>query len=430
MSDASQPDAPQPDAPQPDLPSQMAGPARRDGGEGIALSVVVPTFKERDNIAEIVARLDRVLGDLAWEVIFVDDASPDGTAEAVRAIARADPRVRLILRHNRRGLSSAVVEGGLAAAGDVVAVMDGDLQHDESVLPELYAAVSGSASGAVSGGASGATDGPENGPDTGPEIASASRFLREDGADGLSSARRLQISNTGIRIANAAFGLRMTDPLTGFFAMRRAVLLRALPRLSGLGFKILLDLVTAAEPRPRITELPFRFRERLHGESKLDNRVMYDFFLFFIEKKIGRFLPLPARFISFSMINAVGIAVHMAVLWPLVSLMGAGFAAGQLAATLVAMLFNYTVNNAVTYNDRRLRGAAFWRGFALFAVLCSIGVLGNVGVASMLHEQYTGLAYMLPALAGAVITVVWNYVATNAFVWGQARLPRLRRRAG
>ncbi|MEM9196240.1 MAG: polyprenol monophosphomannose synthase, partial [Pseudomonadota bacterium] len=276
---------------------------------GIALSVVVPTFKERDNIAEIVARLDRVLAGIGWEVIFVDDASPDGTADAVRVIARHDTRVRLILRHNRRGLSSAVVEGALAASGEVVAVMDGDLQHDESVLPELYAAVAVPPAGTdASGNAPG--NAPGDAPGDAPEIASASRFLREDGADGLSSARRLQISNTGIRIANAAFGLRMTDPLTGFFAMRRAVLLRALPRLSGLGFKILLDLVTAAEPRPRITELPFRFRERLHGESKLDNRVMYDFFLFFIEKKIGRFLPLPARFISFSMINAVGIAVH------------------------------------------------------------------------------------------------------------------------
>lgn len=296
---------------------------------------------------EIVARLERILGDLSWEVIFVDDASPDGTAEAVRALARVDRRVRLVLRHNRRGLSS----------------------------------------------------------DT-----------------------RLKISNTGIRLANAAFGLSLTDPLTGFFAIRRTTLLRALPGLSGLGFKILLDIITAA--RPTVVELPFRFRTRMHGESKLDNRVMYDFFLFFLEKKVARFLPLPARFLSFAMINSVGILVHLAVFWSLVALAGAGFAAGQLVATLVAMGFNYTVNNAVTYNDMRLRGPAFWRGFALFAALCSLGVLGNVGVASMLHAQYADLAWALPALAGAVITVVWNYAATRAFVWGRGWVCRpLERRA-
>lgn len=365
----------------------------------LELSIVVPTFNESENISEVVKRLDASLGDIAWEVIFVDDASPDGTADVVRALSQTDRRVRLISRHNRRGLSSAVIEGGLAAAADIVAVMDGDLQHDESVLPALYRTVA----------------------DDEADIASASRFLLEDGADGLSSDTRLKISNTGIRIANKAFSLDMTDPLTGFFVIRRSVLERAVPELSELGFKVLLDIITAVKPRPRIKELPFKFRERLHGESKLDNKVMYDFFLFFLEKKISRFVPLPARFLSFGLINGVGIGVHMAVLVFAFSLAGLGFEVAQLIATMIAMMFNYTVNNAVTYHDQQLKGAEFYRGFVLFAVLCSIGVFGNVGVASVLHAQYADLSYAAPALVGALLTVVWNYAATRAFVWGRTK---------
>ena len=372
---------------------------------GTALSVVVPTFNESANIHEMHRRLDAVLGDIAWEVIFVDDASPDGTGDVVRELARHDRRVRLIERHDRRGLSSAVVEGALAASADVVAVMDGDLQHDESVLPRLYAEIR-----------EGRAD-----------IASASRFLQEDGADGLSSAARLRMSNTGIRIANRAFGLDLTDPLTGFFAIRRETVIEALPQLSGQGFKILLDLLTAPLVPPRVVELPFRFRPRLHGESKLDRRVMYDFFLFFIEKKVRPILPLPARFISFALINGLGIFVHLATLVVLVGLLGTGFTLGQLAGTFLGMAFNFTVNNAVTYSDQTLKGRRFYLGFLLFGALCSVGVIANVGMANILHERYTDVSYVLPALAGALIAVVWNYVATRTFVWG--RRSRQSRRA-
>lgn len=365
----------------------------------IQLSVVIPTYNERDNVPAIVEKLDRTLAGLGWEVIFVDDSSPDGTAAAVRALAQTDPRVRLISRHNRRGLSSAVVEGGLAAAGDVIAVMDGDLQHDESVLPDLYRRV-----------ANGEAD-----------IVAASRFLATGKTEGLSSREREQMSNTGIKLANFCFGLNLTDPLTGFFAMRREALERATPNLSALGFKILLDVITSLKPRPKVVEVPFTFRNREHGESKLDNRVMYDFFLFFLEKMIGRFVPVPARFLSFAVVNGFGILLHLAILVPAVSLFGVGFDQAQLGATVVSMFSNYALNNAITYHDVSLKGWRFWSGFVLFAALCSVGIFANVGVASMLHREFAGMLYILPALAGAFITVVWNYVATKFFVWGRAK---------
>lgn len=364
------------------------------------LSVVIPTYNERENVPEIVRRLNTVLEGVDWEVIFVDDNSADGTADAVRKLSRADHRVRLISRHNRRGLSSAVIEGALAAASDIVAVMDGDLQHDETVLPRMLAMITSKEA----------------------DVVSASRFLQEDGAEGLSSDTRVKISNTGNALSNFLFNLDMTDPLTGFFMMRRTVALNALPALSEIGFKVLIDLIVSNKPRPRVKEVPFKFRSRVHGESKLDNRVMYDFFLFFIEKKVSRYLPMPARFISFSLINSIGILVHLAVLVPAVSLSHLAFNTAQLLATGVAMLFNYSVNNALTYRDQQLKGSKFYVGFLIFVVLCSIGVIGNIGVASMIHDQYQGVLYVIPAIAGAFITVVWNYAATRAFVWGNNRM--------
>jgi dolichol-phosphate mannosyltransferase len=370
-------------------------------GSHTELTVVIPTLNERGNIKIVVDSLDAALQGISWEVVFVDDFSSDGTPEAVRSLAAVDRRVRLIERHNRRGLSSAVVEGALAASADIVAVMDGDLQHDETLLPRLYAEV-----------AEGKAD-----------VASASRFLRENDAQGLSSERRKKLSQTGIRLSNAAFGLDMSDPLTGFFVVRRDVVVRALPRLSELGFKILLDILTAAEPRPRVVELPFSFRERAYGESKLSKRVLYDFFLFFIEKKIRPYIPLPAQFISFSLINSIGILVHV-VVYSLLMSASMAFGTAQLVATVFAMAFNYYVNNEVTYGQSRLSGNAFYLGFIIFALVCSVGVVANVGVAVMMHDRYSEMTDLIPVVFGAMISVVWNYGATRYFVWRNSAIRR------
>ncbi len=363
------------------------------------VSVIVPTFNERDNVHEIYTRLSKALGALSWEIIFVDDASPDGTSDAVRNIASHDSRVRLICRHDRRGLSSAVVEGALAASADIIAVIDGDLQHDEGVLPQMIGLISADKT----------------------DVVAASRFLGETVEEGLGSESRVRMSEGGISIANKLLKLDLTDPLTGFFVTKRSVVLEALPYLSQVGFKILLDILTAGPTRPRVMEVPFEFRKREHGTSKLDNRVIYDFGLFLIERTFGRIVPLPAQFISFAMINAVGILVHLLILYPLIMVGGVGFEVSQLVATLIAMFFNFSVNNALTYRNRSLTGARFYWGFLLFMALCSVGVFANVSVASMLHTQYATLNLSLSSTAGALITVVWNYVASKVFVWGRER---------
>ena len=376
---------------------------------GTQLSVVVPTFNEKDNIAPMVASLERVLGALNWEVIFVDDGSPDGTAATVREIARHDRRVRLISRHNRRGLASAVVEGGLAATGEVIAVMDGDLQHDESVLPELYRRV-----------ASGEAD-----------VASASRFIEDHAREGLGSDQRLALSNRGIGLANKFFGLELTDPLTGFFAVRRSSLEETVPRLSGLGFKILLDLITSMSPAPKVSEVPFRFRQRVAGESKLDRKVMYDFFLFFMEKWIGRFAPIPGTWLSTALIAGLGVLSHLALVIPAVSLFGLPFVPAQLAAAILSVLVIFSANNWVSRSDSVLKGARFWQGLAVFCLMTAVGVAANVGVANLISHEYPALIYVLPATAGAMISVVWNFIAGKAFgLWNKHTRQRAAARRG
>ncbi len=374
-----------------------AGQAR----QALELSVVIPTFNERENVGAIVESLERVLGTDGWEVVFVDDASPDGTADAVRRLARQDRRVRLISRHNRRGLASAVVEGALAASGEIIAVMDGDLQHDESVLPELYRRV-----------AEGEAD-----------IASASRFLEDHAREGLSSDQRLQMSNTGIAMANRFFGLELTDPLTGFFVVRRDRLEAAVPHLSGLGFKILLDLVTSMDPPPRVSEVPFRFRQRAAGESKLDRRVMYDFMLFFMEKWIGRFAPIPGTWLSLALVSALGLLTHLAVVIPAVSVFNVPFVPAQLLATAASMFATFSANNLISHRDSTLRGRRFWTGFAVFTLLCAIGIAANVGVAALIRADFPQLLYIVPALAGAMISVLWNFAASKAFARWKKRPP-------
>lgn len=363
------------------------------------VSIVVPTFNEYENVREIYLRISSAMGPIAWEIIFVDDASPDGTSDAVRNIARHDSRVRLICRHNRRGLSTAVVEGALAASADIVAVIDGDLQHDEAVLPQMIKMIEADEA----------------------DVVSASRFLGDTVEDGLGSQSRVRMSEDGIKLANRLLRLNLTDPLTGFFVAKRSIILDALPNLSQVGFKILLDVLTASKDRPRVKEVPFEFRKREHGDSKLDKRVVYDFGLFLVERTIGRIIPLPAHFLSFAMINSVGILVHLMVLYPLIKIAGMGFGISQLLATLVAMFFNFAVNNALTYRNQSLTGARFYRGFMLFMLLCSVGIFANVSVASMLHTQYATLNLSLSSTAGALITVVWNYVASKAFIWGRER---------
>ena len=355
------------------------------------LTVVVPCFNERANVAPLVARLDTALAGIPWEAVFVDDDSPDGTAGEVRRIAQLDPRVRCIRRIGRRGLASAVIEGALSSSAQFVAVIDGDLQHDETRLPDMLSILSGGDH----------------------DIVVGSRHVDGGDAVGLANRWRHLLSDGGIRMAQFFLPVRLNDPMSGYFALPRPLFEELAPRLTGQGFKILLDLVLSAPAPLRVAEVPTRFAERTAGESKLNAQVLLQFIGLLLDKVFGGLLPL--RFISFALVGALGVIVHLIVLTLVLKVAGAGFEVAQIAATAVAMVFNFQLNNEITYRDQRLRGPRLWRGLPLFMIVCGIGGVANVGIAQMLYE--TNTAWTVAGALGAVIGVVWNYAVSATLVW-------------
>jgi dolichol-phosphate mannosyltransferase len=353
------------------------------------LSVIVPCYQERDNVAPLVAALSAALEGVAWEVIFVDDDSPDGTAATARALAAGDARVRCIKRVGRRGLSSAVIEGALSSSAAFIAVIDGDMQHDETRIPAMMAAVR-----------------------AGADIAVGSRHVAGGGAEGLSSGFRARLSATGIGLARSLTGARISDPMSGFFLLRRSLFEALAGRLTGQGFKILLDLILASPTRLKITEIAYHFRPRLAGESKLDILVLAQFAGLLIDKALHGTVPL--RFISFALVGGIGVVINLLVL-QLAGRAGMNFTHAQIFGTIVAMAANFQLNNQLTYRAQRLRGQRFWRGLVLFFLVCGLGAVANVGIARALYAGRSGL--LVAGAAGAAIGVVWNYAVSATLVW-------------
>ena len=373
-----------------DLPFRAHVSASAPASATIDLSIVVPTFNESKNIRELIARLERTLPDIRWELVFVDDNSADGTHRLVREIARRDPRVRCLQRIGRRGLSSACIEGIFATAAPTIAVMDADLQHDERILPSLYEQIH------------------KNGAD----VAIGTRYA-DGGSTGPWDKRRASFSRLATRASNVVLKQKVSDPMSGFFMLRREVVENCVTKLSAVGFKILLDILASTKTPLRIAEVPYTFRDRFAGESKLDEMVVWEYAMLLADKTIGRFVPV--RFVMFSVIGGLGVFVHLAILTVLLNVLSLGFTLGQSIATCAAMVFNFAINNLLTYRDRRLRGASWFKGLLTFMAACSIGALANVGIARYLFVNKT--QWILAALAGVMVGAVWNYAVTQLYTW-------------
>ncbi len=361
----------------------------------IELAVVLPTFNESSNVERVIATLDRVLAGISWEAVFVDDNSPDHTAQMLRDRARGDRRIRVIERLGRRGLSSACIEGMMATGAPLVAVMDADMQHDANLLPAMAAMLRD---------------------DPAIDLVVGSRFV-EGGGTGDWDEARLKKSRLATQIGKKLLNLTLSDPMSGFFMMRSERFRRVAPKLSGIGFKILLDIVTVAREPMTIAELPYTFSVREDGESKLDRVVAFEYLLALYDRLFGRILPV--RFALFATIGVVGIAVHFSVLGVMLKGLGSVFLAAQATATIAAMTFNFFLNNALTYRDKRLSGfTPMLRGWISFCLFCSVGAVANVGIAEFLYDQ-SGVGVTLSALAGILVGAVWNFALSSRFVWGR-----------
>jgi len=363
---------------------------RPQAQEGPELSVIVPTFNERDNVTVLYRRLEATLPNVAWEVVFVDDNSPDGTWDVVRALAQRDSRVRCVRRIGRRGLSGACIEGILASSAPFVAVIDADLQHDETQLPKMLLLLASDQADLVVG----------------------SRYIEGYKSEGFNK-QRAGASALATEVARKMLRVEIADPMSGFFMVRRDRFEELAPKLSVHGFKILLDLVATAHGSLRAVEIPYTFGARQHGESKLDSMVALDFLGLVLAKLSNDTVSL--RFILFAMVGGIGLVVHLTTLFIALRVFKAPFAEAQAAGAIVAMTSNFILNNFLTYRDQRLKGFALLRGLIAFYIVCSVGLLANVGVAFSVYDQEP--IWWLAGMAGALMGVVWNYAMSGLFVW-------------
>ena len=374
----------------------LAPDARPDAAwKAPVLSVIVPTFNERDNIAPLVEKLEAALAGITFEVIVVDDNSPDGTAELAKVIAAEKPHVRCIHRVGRRGLSSACIEGMASSSAEFVAVMDADHQHDETILPQMLEQVR-----------------------QGADIAVGSRYTGQGSSQSGFSRHRQMGSTIATRLSGILTGKALSDPMSGFFLLRRTLFNQIVPGLSREGFKILLDIIVSANRQSggklAIAEVAYDFRPRHAGESKMSALVVAQF-LGLIVSQLSRGV-LPTSFLLFALVGASGVVVHMAVLSFAYEILDFNFANSQIVATLVAMTTNYLLNNELTYADKKLRGRRFWTGLLSFYLVCSFGAIANISVASVLFEARLA-NFFIAGIAGVVMSVVFNYAVTRVFTW-------------
>ena len=358
---------------------------------GYELTIVLPTFNESANVEPILQKIRSALSGVDYEVVFVDDDSPDDTVAAVALAATTYANVRVIHRIGRRGLSTAVVEGALSSMAPFIAVMDADMQHDETIVaPMLQQLRSGKY-----------------------DIVVGTRYAKGGGV-GEWSADRRWISRIATRLARLVTRAQLTDPMSGFFMITRPAFDRAVRNISGQGFKILLDILASADKPLRVEEIGYEFRNRQFGASKFDSVVIVEFLILLLEKSVGQFVP--ARFIMFGGVGLLGLLVHMTVLVTAFREVGLPFSVSQTLATLIAMSFNFFLNNSLTYRDRRLKGL---RGLAIgllsFYVVCSLGAVSNIGIASFMFANH--YSWWLAGVAGVLIGAVWNYAATSVFTW-------------
>jgi dolichol-phosphate mannosyltransferase len=278
----------------------------------------------------------------------------------------------------------------LSSCAPYVAVIDADMQHDETILPRMLAVLRAGEA----------------------EMVVGSRYIAGGSAGSFSRGRGF-LSRAATWLARTLTRVQLTDPMSGFFMMRRDSFDPLAPELTTQGFKILFDIAITAGGRLRIVEEPYAFATRQHGESKLDAQVGLDFIGLLLGKLSGGLIT--PRFLSFGFVGGLGLAVHLAVLRTGLSGFSLDFPMAQSLATFVAMTGNFLLNNRLTYRDRRLSGWPMLRGLLGFYAISSVGALTNVGIASWLYTHEP--VWWLAGLSGAIMGAVWNYSMSNLLVW-------------
>ena len=374
----------------------MSSTAEREGqASHSGLSIVLPTFNEGGSIRQVIESLLRLKTEHPLEILVVDDDSRDGTPDLVRALARQDPRIRIIQRVGRSGLASAIKEGLIAALYPIAVVMDSDGQHEPTSVGEAVQLLDQRGS---------------------LDLVAGSRFLDNSEIRGLSD-RRTDGSTLANRLARWSLPRsyqHLSDCMSGFIVLRLNRCLPMVRQVDVNGFKFFYELLAISRGRLQVGEIPLSFQPRLHGSSKLDLAILWDFVVSLIHTATLRLLP--RRAISFGLVGASGVVVQLLSTALLMGLFNLAFQQALPVAVITAASSNYLVNNALTFRDRRQSGRQLIKGLLKFLLVASLPALANVGLATSFYTLIQAHA-LWAQLAGIVVVYVWNYAASSRFVW-------------
>ena len=369
-----------------------------DGGPSLRLSVIIPTYNESKNVPELVkqltALLDPVLGDSS-ELVVVDDDSPDATWKVAAELSASNSRVRAIRRQGEKGLSTAVIRGWQAARGEILAVIDADLQHPPEVIVGLVGALEDHV-----------------------DLAVASRHVEGGGVSDWSFARRILSRGAqflGLLLLPGVLG-RVSDPMSGYFMVRRSAIAGA--TLSPLGYKILLEVIGRGRIRS-ISEVGYVFRERTAGESKVTWRLYPQYLRHLLRLRLTT--PATKRFIRFAVVGLSGVVVDMAVLFLLSDsrALGLGLTRSKVVAAELAIVNNFLWNDAWTFQDLvgAQRGIRFkLRRFVKFNIVCGAGLILNIVLLNLQFNLLHMNRYVANLIAIGVVTV-WNFWFNLKLSW-------------
>ncbi len=353
------------------------------------ISIIIPTYNERDNITTLVERLHNVISGCCYEILFIDDNSSDGTIEVASALSNKYP-VRMVVRKDKRGLASAVVDGINYATGKIIVVMDADLQHPPETIPRLAKAI-----------------------EDGADIAIASRYVKDGGCLGWGLMRRV-ISKGAVFLAHLLLPStrQVNDPMSGFFMFRKEVVAGA--DLKPSGYKILLEILLMGQSR-KIVEVPFIFKTRSEGESKLGAGQQIDYLkhIYSLMKRRGELV----RFGKFCLVGASGILVNEGLLWILKQFAGLPLPLASAVSIETSIITNFIFNDYFTFRDRRLRGARYFLMRLVKFNLVSLAGLGlNIGTLLLLTHVF-GIYYLISNLGGIALATLWNYLVNLRCTW-------------
>lgn len=361
--------------------------------EKIELSIVLPTYNEKDNIPILFERLQKTLKNIPYEIIVADDNSPDGTWKLVEEISETQENIHLLRRMSNKGLSPAVMDGLAIAKGSYAVIMDADLQHDEKIIPKMLEQLK-----------------------AGNELVVGSRKVDGGGIENWAWHRRF-ISWGATFLAQIFLGRSVNDPMSGFFALNMNFFARVSEKVNPRGFKILLEFLNLCD-KNKVTEVGFIFQSRQFGESKLSGGVMFNYLIGLFDLKFGKLLP--ANFIKFALVGLSGVFVNQGVLflgekflWQHTSNLNYNL----MLAIEVSIIWNFIINNFWTFREQAKRTlGSFIKGLLYFNLICLAGALINYAVAMYL-TNHTPLNIYWANLVGIALATFWNFFLNTNITW-------------